>query len=142
MILPHEDVDIRRLTVMPVTVRRKLAESGGRLADGEWRALPQLARQRLVDMRVERAVERRAFAKLIGWLRTTFLESDAQDAPTVDEGTFVWRASAPPPALGLEQAVWQLLGIDARYALVVAGGDHERRRILEAYDLTGRPGAS
>lgn len=72
-VLPHEDVEVHRLERMPLSVRRKLLESGAALDDTDWRGLPRLARQRLVDVRVDSAVERRAFRQLVGWLRETFL---------------------------------------------------------------------
>jgi hypothetical protein len=131
-VLPHEDVEVHRLERMPLTVRRKLAEAGAELDDAGWRGLPRLARQRLVDVHVDSAVERRAFRQLVGWLRETFLDGSVPPPGLAEPGiaTHPWRAAAPPPAVTLSPEQWNALGVDLRYALVVAENDAERRRIL------------
>jgi hypothetical protein len=135
-VLPHEDTQVKRLERMPLTVQRKLVEAGGHLEDTDWRGLPRLARQRLVDMRVDSAVERRAFRQLVGWLRETFL--DALDPPAPRSmgseppaAEHPWRASQPPP--GVDASTWNELPIDLRYALVVEPDAAARARMVALY---------
>jgi hypothetical protein len=129
-VLPHEDVEVHRLERMPLTVRRKLTEAGGELDDMGWRGLPRLARQRLVEVHVDSAVERRAFRQLVGWLRETFLDGPSAVPPDPGATTHPWRESTPPPAVRLSPEQWRTLPVDLRYALVIAESDEERRRIL------------
>lgn len=130
-VLPHEDTQVKRLERMPITVQRKLVEAVAHLEDADWRGLPRLARQRLVDMRVDSAVERRAFRQLVAWLRETFLgapSSVGSEPPTTEHP---WRAAQPPA--GVDPSTWSELPIDLRYALVVAPDATARARIVALY---------
>jgi len=101
----------------PTCVLRKLAESGAVLTPSEYYALPVLARQRLVDMRVEDRVERRAFRQLVHWLKRTFLDIGTE-APPTEEPWVPWRASDPPAELEVSQHEWDALDVDERFRLV------------------------
>ncbi|MCU0676289.1 MAG: hypothetical protein MUE69_26300 [Myxococcota bacterium] len=130
-VLPHEDTQVKRLERMPLTVQRKLVEAVAHLEDADWRGLPRLARQRLVDMQVDSAVERRAFRQLVAWLRETFLGAPCavgSEPPAVEHP---WRASQPPP--GVDASTWNELPIDLRYALVVEPDAAARVRMVALY---------
>jgi hypothetical protein len=130
-VLPHEDTQVKRLERMPLTVQRKLVEAVAQLEDADWRGLPRLARQRLVDMRVDSAVERRAFRQLVAWLRETFLGLPCEvgsEPPSVEHP---WRAPQPPS--GVDASTWNELPIDLRYALVVEPDAAARARVVALY---------
>lgn len=130
-VLPHEDTQVHRLERMPLTVQRKLVEAVAELGDADWRGLPRLARQRLVDVRVDSAVERRAFRQLVAWLRETFLGVPTvagSEPPSMDHP---WRAPHPPP--GVDVAAWMALPVDLRYALVVESDPAVRAHLIALY---------
>ena len=57
---------------IPMALAEKVRSCGGHLEDAQWRAMPPAARQRLLDMPVTNAVERRTFANVLLWLTDTF----------------------------------------------------------------------
>ncbi|MEZ4248535.1 MAG: nitrate reductase associated protein [Polyangiales bacterium] len=135
-VLPHEDAEVHRLERMPVSVERKLVETGAELVEHDWRRLPRLARQRLVDMRVDSTIERRAFRQLVAWLRETFLGAPHSDGssdrrPSEERFEHPWRHPSPPA--GVDAGVWPDLPIDLRYALFRAPTEAERARILTLF---------
>jgi hypothetical protein len=132
--LAIDDPRARKLETVPVCVRRKLAECGLELGQEQWEGLPMAARQRMVDMRVESARERRSFVSLVGWLCGTFLEA----APPRQEGAPApWRSKEPPPDAGLSPADWRALTVDGRFAILEAPDSEARHRLLTA--LTAPP---
>lgn len=60
------------VSTVPADVASKVRSCGGHLEDAQWRAMPPAARQRLLDMPVTNAVERRTFASVLSWLTDTF----------------------------------------------------------------------
>lgn len=124
--LPIDDHRARNLETLPVNIRRKLAECGLELEQNHWERLPMAARQRLLDMRVESARERRSFVSLVGWLCGTFLDAAP---PEPGRAPAPWRSSEPPPQSGLDMHVWVALSIDGRFAIIEAP-DHEARHRL------------
>lgn len=132
-VLPHEDIETHRLEHMPLSVRRKLVESATGLDDSDWRGLPRLARQRLVDVRVDTAVERRAFRQLIAWLRETFLGAvdGLQELPLHASFEHPWRSDEPPE--GVSHELWVVLPVDLRYAVIIAPNHRDRTRIIDSF---------
>ncbi len=128
--LPHEPIDARELRTIPVAARRKLVECGVELELASWRKLPPVARDRLVQMRVELGAERAAFAQLILWLQQTFLDTIGVlvQAPL----DLPWRAVTPPSSVPLSADVWRELSVDARFAVLEAATAEERAVILAA----------
>lgn len=127
--LVTEDRRARSLETVPVCVRRKLAECGLELEQGQWAGLPIAARQRMVAMRVESERERRSFAQLVAWLCGTFL----QEAPALQQSAPApWRSAEPPTGSGLPASAWGGLSVDGRFAIVEAPTPELRHRILSA----------
>ncbi len=134
--LPHEPDSARTLASPPVAVRRKLAESGASLDGPQWRSLPLVARRRLFEIEVETRLQRIAFAHLIRWLKGTFLGLDTP-APAIEEAVDVpWRRELPPESSGVPSAAWRVLDVDARFALLVAESEEERRHLLGVFAAT------
>jgi len=125
--LAIDDHRARNLETLPVCVRRKLAECGLELGQEQWEGLPMAARQRMVDMRVESARERRSFISLIGWLCGTFLQAAP---PRQDRVPASWRSPEPPPQVDLTASDWRALSIDGRFALLEAPNGEARHRLL------------
>lgn len=132
-VLPHEAPEAHSLEQMPITVQRKLVESGVALDQASWQRLPRVARQRLVDVRVDTAVERRTFRHLVEWLAETFLQAPVASSEKVSATTFPWRDPTPPAGVEVCADEWGSLGIDARYALVLCRDPRDRARILSAH---------
>ena len=115
---------------IPLSVRRKLREASSSIDDEEWYRLPPAAKAKLMDIRVSDRVERRTFAQLAQWLRTTFLTTDhaperSDDLPDHgDPRDFAWYRNAPPAALtewlNGSAIDWSELDEDDRFALVEA----------------------
>lgn len=128
-ILPHEGPDARSLRAMPLCVHRKLEEAEVHLDEEDFVALPKVVRQRLVDMRVTIAVERRAFRQLVLWLQRTFLEH-AVLPNTFQNRRFPWQEDAPPEEWIASALPWSELSLDARYALCRCEAS-KRHQLLE-----------
>ncbi len=124
-----DDQRARSLETVPVCVRRKLAECGLELEQDQWERLPMAARQRMVDMRVESARERRSFVSLVGWLCGTFLEADP---PKQGRAPAPWRSAEPPPQMGVSPNDWRVLSVDGRFALIEAPNDEVLLQLVAA----------
>ncbi|MFW5921265.1 MAG: nitrate reductase associated protein [Polyangiales bacterium] len=113
-------------TAVPLSVRRKLVESGQTLGAEQWHRLPVAARRRLEHMPSETVTDRRTFATLVDWLRLTFVTPGRvpQWRRLPAQGTWPWREDRAPDrvarALAHAPIDWATLDVDRRFGLVEA----------------------
>jgi hypothetical protein len=134
------------LSLMPLSVRRKLDLAGLKLSLEGWQSLSGADRRALAEAEVEDDASVAAFTTA---LREAAARAGATLQPLPQSAAPPWRSRSVPPALAarvvemgvsLPSAVWSGLDDDARFALVHLGAkrsDEHGARLLSALQELG-----
>ena len=129
------------LSLMPLSVRRKLDLSGLKLSLDGWQAMSAADRRALAEAEVDDEASVAAFTAA---LREAVQRAGAALQPLAPLGRAPWRSPSVPPALAarlvevgalLPDAVWSGLDDEARYVLLhlgARGSDEHRARLRTA----------